>query len=634
VISQAGLQSIAARHGFDQFNAFAWRFIRWLAVYALMAFCVVAILFALGLTPAADPVLNQIGAGAATELYQQAQVSMGLDGPLPVRFARFVTGLSHGDLGTSWVSSQAVASELMRVLPATLELVASALVVAAVIGVPLGLIAGKTNSGPIGRGARLLLTIAASVPVFWLTVLLVAVFARYGVGDLAASGGGGSGIFPAVAPLALSLALLPVGRIGAHLSGANHASSRGGRGRPLPSDRRFAAVAHDLRRFAGRAVASGFGALAPILAGTVLVEVAGGRPGIGHYLALAARAGDAPAVLGSTLVIALAVVAALALADLGRLDEATRSTDRAAVEAPERLGQLLRSPAAVVGALLLMLLLAAAMLSPAIAPEMLSGLSGSGYLLPPSALHWLGTDALNRDVLASLVAGALPSLGLPALAVLGGTVLGLLVGLLAAFGDGPVDRILMWLAHLTAALPRLVLALAVLALCGANLFSEVTVLAATGWMGVAQRTRGEAAAIRGSDFYAAGKMAGLSWWRRFVGQVLPLVLRRVAPVSLVDMGAAIVLVAGLSYLGVGATAAVPDWGRLLAAAGPMALANWWVVAALGLAVFWACLSFGLLATGLGSRWRGANAMPVRSGVRREARLRPLQQVPGVEGAGP
>jgi len=198
--------------------------------------------------------------------------------------------------------------------------------------------------------------------------------------------------------------------------------------------------------------------------------------------------------------------------------------------------------------------------------------------------HLFGTDAFGRDVLARLLlAGRLSLLIGVAGALLSGVV-GALLGALAGWSAGVGDRTITAAADALQAIPRLVLLLACAALWQPGIPTLVTVLALTGWMGVARLVRAEVQGLAERDFVAAARVLGASPWRLLAGHVLPNAIAPALVATTLGVGNAIMLESGLSFLGLGVQPPAPSWGNMIAAGREHLVSAPWIALAPGVAV--------------------------------------------------
>lgn len=256
------------------------------------------------------------------------------------------------------------------------------------------------------------------------------------------------------------------------------------------------------------------------------------------------------------------------------------------------------APAAALGGLILLGVVVAAVFAPWLAPHDPLAQHISARLLRPGNEHWLGTDALGRDVLSRLLYGARPTLSIALLVLAASVPLGLMTGLLAGLAGGWTERVLMRLTDIMLALPQLVLALAFAGVLGPGIFNGALAVALTIWPAYARLARQEAAAMRHSDYLAAALMLGISrqrlLWRHLLPMCLPLSWTRVA----VDMAAVILALASLGYLGLGVQPPTPEWGAMVADGSKLIFDQWWLAAVPGAAILLLCLACNLLADGL------------------------------------
>ena len=215
-------------------------------------------------------------------------------------------------------------------------------------------------------------------------------------------------------------------------------------------------------------------------------------------------------------------------------------------------------------------------------------------LLPPSAAHWLGTDTLGRDILARVVHGARPTLAIVALVLVISVPVGLLVGAAAGLWGGWIDAVLMRVADVFLAFPRLILAIAVAAALSAGLWTAVIAIAATGWPPYARVARAEIAALRRSEFVQAAGAIGVSPLRLLFRHALPLSLPSAFVRAALDAPGIVLIVAGLGFLGVGLPPPQPEWGAMVAEGRAIVFEAWWVSTLPGIMILWLSLGFNFV----------------------------------------
>ena len=225
-------------------------------------------------------------------------------------------------------------------------------------------------------------------------------------------------------------------------------------------------------------------------------------------------------------------------------------------------------------------------------------------LRPPSRDHWLGTDALGRDVAARLVHGARVSIAIGLLSAVVALVIGIPVGALAGYARGLTDAIAMRAIEAMLCFPTLLLLIALLAappewLGALNDVVRISmVLGAVGWVPVARYLRGEVLRIAASEAVAGARAIGASPARVLVKHVVPGALAPVLVTAAFAAASAIVVEASLSFLGLGVSAPTATWGGLLAEARDHVTLAWWMVAFPGLALFATLLGCNLVGEGL------------------------------------
>ncbi len=249
----------------------------------------------------------------------------------------------------------------------------------------------------------------------------------------------------------------------------------------------------------------------------------------------------------------------------------------------------------------------------AVAPGLLSspgGLqSGGGALAPPSVAHPLGTDILGRDAWARLAFGARTSLAVGLLATGVALTLGVIVGALAALLGGWWDDLLMRAAEIADSIPALLLALLLVSVVGPGLVPVALVVGVTGWLGIARVVRAEMMVVRESPSVIAARALGAGWVRVAARHIAPEVLVPVLALIPFRLEGAIVVEAGLSFLGV-EDARRPSWGAMLRDAQPFLRDAWWLTAAPV-----AALAILLFALGLSADYLQRSFDPRLGGVR-------------------
>ncbi len=218
-------------------------------------------------------------------------------------------------------------------------------------------------------------------------------------------------------------------------------------------------------------------------------------------------------------------------------------------------------------------------------------------LQPPSLAHWFGTDDLGRDVFAELVHGARVSLFVGVAVALTSSVVGVIVGGVAGFFGRWVDDALMRLTELFQVLPRFFLAIIVTAFFGGSIFNIVLLLGFTFWPSTARLLRAQVLSLREREFVIAARAVGLKELAILARHILPNALPPVMITGALQIGGAILVEAGLSFLGLGDRSLV-SWGYMLNNAQPFIQRAWWMSMAPGLALLITVVAVNLVGDGL------------------------------------
>ena len=213
-------------------------------------------------------------------------------------------------------------------------------------------------------------------------------------------------------------------------------------------------------------------------------------------------------------------------------------------------------------------------------------------------LHLLGTDGFGRDLAARLLVGARVSLAVGLLAALAASGIGVLLGALAGYAGRGTDRVITVFTDAALAIPRVPLLLLLVALFQPGIAITVAAIGLTGWMPVARLVRAEVRGVRQRAFVEAAHALGVSAPRVVVRHVLPHAAAPALVATALGVGNAIMLEAGLSFLGLGVQPPTPSWGNMIAAGRDALVVAPWVALAPALLVALAVLACSLLADGL------------------------------------
>ena len=258
----------------------------------------------------------------------------------------------------------------------------------------------------------------------------------------------------------------------------------------------------------------------------------------------------------------------------------------------------LQSPAMLFGLTILALMVFCALFAPWLAPLDPNAQDINRRLAPPGADFWLGTDQLGRDLLSRVIYGTRPTLLIVTLVALLSAPVSLAVGICAGYFGGWVNALLMRITDVFMAFPRLVLALALVAVLGPGIENAVIAIAITAWPPYARIARTETLTTKASDYLQAARVQGLPTSRILFGHVLPVCLPSTVIRVTLDMAGIILTAAGLGFLGLGAQPPMSEWGAMIAAGRQFIFDQWWVAAVPGVAILLGSLAFNLVGDGL------------------------------------
>ena len=218
------------------------------------------------------------------------------------------------------------------------------------------------------------------------------------------------------------------------------------------------------------------------------------------------------------------------------------------------------------GAALLVVLVLVAVLAPLVFSLDPYKVDLRAYRKPPTPEHLLGTDASGRDVLARLIFGARVSLSVGVVAVSIYTLLGVVLGAVAGYRGGTVDNLIMRLADIFLAFPRLIIIITLASLVGPSIYNVMLIIGLLGWPPIARIVRGMFLSLREREFVVGARVSGATDTRIMFRHIVPNVLAPVIVAATFGMAGAILLEAGLSFLGLGVQPPMASWGNMLNAA--------------------------------------------------------------------
>ena len=252
----------------------------------------------------------------------------------------------------------------------------------------------------------------------------------------------------------------------------------------------------------------------------------------------------------------------------------------------------------MVGALLCLLVLGAALLSLVWTPWSAYEIDVAAKLRPPSAAHWLGTDVLGRDIVSLLLVGARATILVGIIAVGIGLTCGVCLGLIAAAQRGWTEELIMRFSDFTFAFPAVLSAIMLAAVIGPGMVTSITAIGIFQIPTFVRVTRGSANAIWAREFVLAARAAGKGSFRITIEHVLPNILSILIVQATIQFALAILAEAALSYLGLGTQPPQPSWGRMLNDAQTLLFQSPMLAVYPGAAIAIAVLGLNLLGDGL------------------------------------
>jgi peptide/nickel transport system permease protein len=238
----------------------------------------------------------------------------------------------------------------------------------------------------------------------------------------------------------------------------------------------------------------------------------------------------------------------------------------AAPLAPRRPGvwqRFRRHRVALVGALILLVLTAGAVTAPLVAANDPYKVDISAYRTGPAPNHPLGTDSSGRDVFSRLLYAGRVSLSVGLVAVAIYTLIGVILGAFSGFYGGWLDSFVMRLADIVLSFPALILIITVVSVLGPSIYNIMIVIGLLGWPPIARIVRGLFLSLREHEFVLASRTVGASNGRIIFRHMLPNALAPVIVAATFGIANAILLEAGLSFLGLGVQPPTPSWGNML-----------------------------------------------------------------------
>ena len=213
--------------------------------------------------------------------------------------------------------------------------------------------------------------------------------------------------------------------------------------------------------------------------------------------------------------------------------------------------------------------------------------------------YWLGTDKFGRDILSRLIIGTRVSLAVGLIAVLIASSIGIILGALAGYYKGKTDAVIMWIVNVTWAIPTLLLVFAITMALGKGFWQIFIAVGLTMWVPVARLVRGQVLAVKELEYITAAKALGFTNFRIIIRHILPNILGPILVLAASTFATAIIVEAGLSFLGIGVQPPQPSWGLMIKENYNFLITNNPLLALIpGFAIMLLVLAFNLLGNGL------------------------------------
>ena len=555
-----------------------------------------------------DAMMAQMGGGDAATA-KELRKFYGLDLSIPAQLGNYLWRLVRLDLGFSSIYGKPVASVILERLPPTILLMTASLSFAFFFGLLFGVIAARgVNRWPDTLISTLGLIFYAT-PSFWFGLMAIVVFSVYlqwlppgGFEDIGTVRTGIWRVFDIASHLVLPTLTLGLIFLAIYLrimrasmlEVLNLDYVRTARAKGLDETR---VVTRHVLRNALLPMVTLIGLQAgTMLGGSVVVESVFSLPGLGRLAYELVVQRDLNTLLGIVFVSALLVITVNFVVDLiyARLDP--RITAR--VNAMDAVKRYFRSPAAVAGLILLLIVIAMAISAGFLYPRDPLALAGRPLIWPFSNPRFLlGTDNSGRDIAAQIFYGARISLLIGGVATAIAILIGILVGAFAGYYGGWVDNVLMRITEAFQTLPNFVLLLVLVAVFGSTLTTVTIAVGVVSWPAPARLTRAEFLSLRNREFVQAGRTLGMKDIQLILGEILPNALPPVIVYASVVMAVSILLESALAFLRL-SDPNVASWGNLIGLGRDVLRVQWYVSAIPGIAILVTVLAVSLVGQGL------------------------------------
>lgn len=580
-------------------------------------------------------IMEQNTGGSWTEAQKELmRQELGLNLPLPLQYLRWLFNLLHGDMGVSYISGRPVFSAFMEKLPATIYLTITSIVLTIVISIPLGIISAVRQNKVTDYIIRFLSFIGNSLPNFFVALLLIYIFAlKLGLLPVMGNAAGFKSVILPTLTLAIAMAAKYTRQVRATvLEELNQDYVTGARARGI-SERRilyFNVLKSSMLTIVTLLALS----IGSLLGGTAIVESIFLWDGVGKLAVDAIMTRDYPIIQAYVIWMAIIYVAVNLVTDIVyhfldprirlqdsharkrkkslirsvpvrfsetgskkrhafSFDQTIPDSDQVTLR-PQKIRKDYTKVRLIVFLVLVAILLLIAAFASHITPYDPYAQDLSQALLAPGDGHFLGTDRYGRDMLSRVIMGSQTTIFASLLLVLIIVVTGMIVGIICGWKGGKLDTVLMRISDVFLAFPGMVFAIAVAGVLAGGLMNAVVALAAISWPKFARLARSQVLAIRGLPYIQAAKLAGSGTGKIIWKHILPNITGPIIVTAVLEIGTMIMELAGLSFLGLGATPPLAEWGSMMSNGRSMLQTCPWVVLAPGVAIFITVVLFNLL----------------------------------------
>lgn len=283
--------------------------------------------------------------------------------------------------------------------------------------------------------------------------------------------------------------------------------------------------------------------------------------------------------------------------DVASIDEQAEKKGPSSLWA-DAFQRFLRHPTGMFGAFIVLVLIIVAVFGPLLAPADPNEMDFAARFAPPSLEHPMGTDDFGRDILSRVMYGARVSLQVGLISVTLATIVGVLFGMVAGYGNRVLDEVIMRAMDVLFAFPAILLAIAILAALGRGIANAMIAIGIVYIPIFARITRGEVLSIREEEFIEVARALGAGPLRIMRAHILPNILSPIIVEISLSLSFAILAEAALSFFGLGTQPPDPSWGRMLAEGRGYIQQSVWLGVFPGLAIMFTVMGFNFLGDGL------------------------------------